>query len=51
LLAAFNQDYKENWEPKATGKDLKQVQFGQKTSMFKVANKQGMAVKVLSGIF
>jgi hypothetical protein len=42
LLAAFYQIYNENWEQKAEQKDLKNMQFVQKRSTFKVGAKEDM---------
>jgi hypothetical protein len=48
VLAAVSQVYSENWEPTVKQKDLRKVQFGQKGSMIKVADKKGTVVNEIS---
>jgi hypothetical protein len=50
LLVAFNQICSENWEQKSGQKDLKNLQFGQRRSMYKDEAKESVAAK-RSGLF
>jgi hypothetical protein len=42
IVAAFSQVYNENQEQKAEQKDLKNMQFCQKSSMFRVIEKESV---------
>jgi hypothetical protein len=44
----FNQIYNENWDQKAKEKDLKNLQFGKKSSTCKLMTKKRLVAKEVS---